>query len=481
MRKKMGRLDILKSREIENHKGETFSYLKEDGTFLDSLLGYEINSDFKKALDVIVNQRRNCFISGSGGVGKSTFLEILMKILSEKYRKRSLNKVLVAPTGIASLRVGGMTIHKAFGFPIKPLGLDDVGGSKEGKDIAKVIDLLIIDEVSMVRSDIFVAIDIFLQRAKGNYSPFGGVQIVVVGDLFQLPPVVKSSEEGKFLFDHHGTKFFFNTQSFEDGNFVPIEFNTMYRQKDQELRDKLNLLRLGNIDKETLDFFNKRVVQEIDFCEKVGEDYVYLNSTNKDKDKINNEMLNSIDTEKYTFSLHCTGDIKPNDHPFEDPLVIKIGAQVMTVVNHIDGRYVNGTIGTVKKLVAYKDDEGKDHMAIVIDVDGREVRVCKHSMQKVKYRYNKEERKIEEEILGEISQYPIVLAWARTIHKSQSATFDKLYIDFGYKAFTEGMVYTALSRCKTYDNIGLKRPIKKEECMTDPEVINFYEKFFKTG
>lgn len=513
----MSRLELLEKRKEElssarkdySNKADNsaveekpFSFLKDNGEFKDSLYGYDVNTEFKKALNVIVNERSNTLISGSGGVGKSTFLEILDNIIKEKYhkRKKKFAYLKTAPTGIAGLRIGGMTLHRAFSMPIKPLEIGDEFHSSKKRTVRN-LDLLIIDEVSMVRSDLFTVIDYNFRSIRSEMIktidgeevscgdlPFGGCQIVLVGDLYQLPPVVPSATEAQFLVESYGSKYFFNTDSFRDGNFVPIEFNIVYRQKDQEMKDKLNTLRTGLIDKDTLNYFNSCHMDELDYCKKVGEDYVYLTSTNKDKDSINQEMLSAIKQKEEVFYVVKSGN-KINvktETLFEDPLRVKVGAQVMAVVNGWGGAYYNGQIGKVVGYEVLKYYDVKlgaelENLAIMVDFyeNSGITPVFPYKLSKKKWVYSKEEKKMISEELGSVTQYPLALAWARTIHKSQSQTYEKCYVDFGKFVFSEGLVYTALSRCKSHENLGLARPIKVKECSTAEEVRDFYFNFFK--
>lgn len=460
---------------------ELKNFLNDDGTIRDEIYGYEMNDDFKKFFN-LAKQGENIFLSGSGGVGKSVAVEIVPDFLKALNKGKKFSVAKVAPTGIAALRIDGATIHSTFSLPIKPLGWD-VHVNKDVQTIIKNLDVLIIDEISMVRSDVFNALCFLLETyGKNPSAPFGGIQIILVGDIFQLPPVVQRTpkdDEYKFLLDIHGTIYFFETVSFRNGKFKPVEFKKVYRQENQEFQDRLNKLRIGDVDKETLDYFNARVIDELEFCETVGEDYVYLCSTNRAKDEINKEMMAGIPEQKKVFHPYISGDIKPSDHPFEDPLELKKSAQVMAVWNDPAKRFVNGSIGKVVDFTSFTKETGEIVDAVVVDFSGKgESTIIPLEISKKEWKYDKETKKIEGKEIGKIVHIPVVPSWARTIHKSQSASFDKVYIDFGKNVFSNGMVYTALSRCRSYEHLGLKRPIKVSECYTEEAVREFYFEFF---
>jgi len=437
---------------------------------------YEINAEFQKAFDLIENGD-NLFITGSGGVGKSVFLEILAKRL----RKEGKRAMVVAPTGISAVRVSGVTIHRGFGLPIHPLdvGYEIPEGSYKWKNYASVlanIDVLLVDEISMVRADIFSAMDTILQGMKQSALPFGGVQVVVFGDLFQLPPIVKSKPEKQFMKDHYGTIYFFNSFSYREGSFKMIEFNKMYRQKNQEFRDALNRVRLGDINQELLDYINKKVYEnQFRYADSVGDDYVYLVTNNKRKEEINLMYEDAIEEKEYEFEASISGDMKESDTLFASNLKFKVGARIMTIYNEKSPipEYVNGDLGEVHKIRENEDGT----ISIILKMDkGIHIDIERVTIEKLTYTYNEKEKKLGQNITGSLTQYPFVLAWARTIHKSQSATLDKIFIDFGNYIFAKGLIYTALSRITDYEHLGLKRPLQLHEFDVEKEIVEFYQK-----
>lgn len=447
--------------------------------FEDTILGYEINEDFKVALDAVINQKRNVFISGSGGVGKSTFLEVLDHLID----KKEVSIAKVAPTGIAAVRIGGSTIHSFFQFPIGPLhlgrGMSGLEKKEEAKEVANNVRILVIDEISMVRADIFENINFVFQNMRDPNKPFGGVQIILLGDLFQLSPIVKDKDDQEFLDIEFGGKYFFETFSYAEGNFQCIEFKKVYRQKDQKFKDHLNILRSGEVTKETLEYFNNAIIDEMDFARKTGGGYVHLVSTNKAKDAINEGFLQLIEGELKEFPAVISGKFREQDSLMEMNLRLKKGCQVMAVKNN-KGMFYNGSVGEVIDFPKIWDaEQEKERQLILVDfTDTGQQYIPLMADKNISYKYNKKKRIIEEEDLGSIQQFPLVLAFSRTIHKSQSATFDKVYLDVGSYVFANGLVYTALSRCKSYENLGLARPIKGRDCTVDEKVKDFYKENF---
>jgi len=466
-------------------------YLTEDfKTFKDKIAGYEVTAEYKKALDLIFYKRENVFISGAGGVGKSVFLEILSSILTSQkevkerieYENIIKSAMYIAPTGISALRIKGTTIHSAFKFPIHPLDIADLNISSKVQEVVSLVELIVIDEISMVRSDLFSAIDQTLKLANQNELPFGGVQMVIVGDLFQLPPIVGDKEINEFLLDRYLSKYFFETISFREGNFKPVEFTKIFRQEDIDFQDKLNEIRIGENLDESLKYFNNKVMNEIEYSDIAGYNYIYLVGTNRQKDEENQKMLALLDAKEEYFIADIEGRLKSSEIPFEVNLTLKVGCQVMVVWNHLGKHYVNGTIGEV---VAIDVENEEVIISVQEEIKGnmrkREVVINKEKVEKFEYVYDKKNKKLDKKTIGKVEQIPLVLAWARTIHKSQSATYDSCYVDFGYKVFSTGMAYTALSRVKSYEKLGLKRPLLKSECKVNQATKKFYLDFFGKG
>ncbi|MEN2983571.1 MAG: AAA family ATPase [Dictyoglomaceae bacterium] len=420
----------------------------------------ELNEQFKKALDLMENTNKNVFITGKAGTGKSTLLQ---------YFRETTNKeiVVLAPTGVSALNVKGETIHSFFGFrpnvnmqSIKKL-------SPSQRKIYENLDAIIIDEVSMVRADLLDCVDYFLRlngREKG--VPFGGIQMIFIGDLYQLPPVVTSKEE-KIFKEYYKSEYFFDSMVFKEISMEFIELEKIYRQKDERFINLLNEIRRNTVTDESLELLNSRVVKDsISF-----EDYmIYLTPYNDTAAKINMEQLKNLKGKKYEWIASIEGDIKEDYYPNDVILTIKKGAQVMMLNNDSLGRWVNGSVG---KVVDVKSNE-------IIKVqfpDGRIEEVSPYTWEILHYIYDEERKNIDTEVVGSFTQYPLKLAWAVTIHKSQGKTFDKVVIDLGKGAFAPGQVYVALSRCTSLEGIFLKRPIKKKEIFIDKRIVDFLTKF----
>ncbi len=421
----------------------------------------ELNDDFKYALDAIEKSRRNVFITGRAGTGKSTLLQLFRNTT----RKRT---VVLAPTGVAALNVKGQTIHSFFNFPGKPLHRKDIRKKKNHK-LYKNMDILIIDEISMVRADMLDNIDYFLRINRDNIvEPFGGVQIVFFGDLFQLPPIVSSDAEKALFESFYDTPYFFSAKVFEEGfSYETIELRKTYRQESRHFLRLLEAVRLNQIDYDDLEELNERYDKDF-----VPEDfYITLSPRNAVVNLINQQELAKISDLEMTYIATITGTFNPKLFPAEPALHLKLGAQVMFVKNDPKKRFVNGTIGKILRLepdnirVLISDKDGEKH----IDVEKLEWEVQKYQIDR------DDETKIETEVLGKFKQYPLKLAWGITIHKSQGKTFDRVIIDLGRGAFEHGQTYVALSRCRTLDGIVLKEKVRPRDIIVDERIIDYYE------
>lgn len=421
----------------------------------------ELNEDFKYALDLIEKSKKNAFITGRAGTGKSTLLQLFRNTTRKK-------TVVLAPTGVAALNVRGQTIHSFFNFPGKPLHRKDIRRVKNHK-LYKNIEVLIIDEISMVRADLLDSIDYFLRINRDNIiDPFGGVQVIFFGDLFQLPPIVSSDAE-KMLFDSfYTTPYFFSAKVYEtDFEAETIELRKAYRQESRNFLRLLEAVRLNQIDFEDLDDLNERFDPDFE-----SEDfYITLSPRNAVVDQINQAALMRIPDPELSYLATITGNFNPKNYPTDPVLQLKKGAQVMFVKNDPKKRFVNGTIGKIIKL------EPDNIRVLISDKDGnRQIDVEKLEWEIQKYKLDKDdETKIESEVLGTFRQYPLKLAWGITIHKSQGKTFDKIIIDLGRGAFEHGQTYVALSRCRTLEGIVLKQKIRPRDIMVDDRIVEYYE------
>jgi len=424
----------------------------------------ELNGDFKYALDVLEKTNKSIFITGRAGTGKSTLLRL--------FRRTSRKKtVVLAPTGIAALNVKGQTIHSFCGFPPRFLTSRDIKISKRYKKLIKNIEVMVIDEVSMVRADILDAIDIFLQKNRGSIAPFGGVQMVFIGDLFQLPPVIATDLEKRFFEFQYDSAYFFSAKVFErDFEMEMLELRKVYRQEARFFLRLLEAIRLNQADYEDLEDLNVRYDPNFDST----DFYITLSPRNYLVDKINTQKLSEILALEYTFHAKIDGDFKPSQYPTEQILRLKEGSQVMFIRNdHESGDYVNGTIG---KVVSIDVDEIK--VLIEEGNESKTIEVHKIEWEILKYKQGNDPKEITSEVMGTFTQYPLKLAWAVTIHKSQGKTFDKVIIDMGKGAFEHGQTYVALSRCRTLEGIVLKQKIKPQDVMVDERVVEYYEQHF---
>jgi len=420
--------------------------------------------------DLIEYTSRSVFLTGKAGTGKTTFLNEFVKKTKKKH-------IVVAPTGIAAINAGGVTIHSMFGLPLRTFlpTTDRIDSSlanniidlqqhfKYRKDKLKLlreVEVLIIDEVSMLRADVLDMMDFSLRFIRRNNQRFGGVQMLFIGDLYQLPPVVRDEHVLKMFYN---SPFFFDSLAIKDIPLLTIELTKVYRQTDQEFLEILNAIRDGDV--ANIDFNNLNERYDPDF-EAGEEPYVYLCSHNKMADDINQEKLKDIKVSPKSYEAKLFGEFKENQYPNEQFLELKVGAQVMFIRNDISGekKYFNGKLGEISSL-----DENE--IKVILDGSEREITVKREVWEQKKYSLDTD-KNIKEEVLGSFEQFPIKLAWAVTIHKSQGLTFDKVIIDAG-KSFTAGQVYVALSRCRTLEGIVLKSKITPEVIFKDNRILKF--------
>ena len=425
------------------------------------LQALQLSGDFKAALDLLEKTKTHLFITGRAGTGKSTLLQLFRNTTRKK-------TVVLAPTGIAALNVQGMTIHSFFRFPAKPISRSEVKKVRNKKLYQKV-EVIIIDEISMVRADMLDNIDAFM-RLNGNHPglPFGGVQMVFFGDLFQLPPVVSSDAERQLFQTFYDSPYFFSAKIFEHNfQMEMLELNQTYRQNSRHFIRLLDAVRLNHADYDDLEDLNERYLPDFE-----SEDFfITLSPRNATVDAINNRELKKLDTEERSYMAKVYGMFDQRRFPTEPLLKLKIGAQVMFVKNDPERKFVNGTIGIVTKLEPH-------HIEVIIENEmgiQKTIEVEQLDWEILKYKVN-EKNEIETDVVGSFSQYPLRLAWAVTIHKSQGKTFDKVIIDMGKGAFESGQTYVALSRCRTLNGIVLKKKITPRDVLTDDRIVEFYER-----
>lgn len=422
--------------------------------------------------DLAEYTNRSIFLTGKAGTGKTTFLNNFTRKTRKKF-------IVVAPTGIAAINAGGVTIHSMFGLPLRPFlpTADRIDGNlgnniadlhqhfKYRKDKLKLlreVEIIIIDEVSMLRADVLDMMDFALRHIRRNQQKFGGVQMLFIGDLYQLPPVVRDEN---ILSQYYASPFFFDSLALKELSLITVELTTVYRQKDEHFLDILNAVRDGRRDEIDFELLNSRYKPDF---EPQDEPYVYLTSHNRMADEINRRELERLPGDSFFYKAKVTGDFKDTQFPNEESLELRVGAQIMFIRNDAssDKRYFNGKLAQVVHLTY-------DEITVQIDGSDEDYKLKRETWEQKKYSLDSD-KNIQEEVLGSFEQFPIRLAWAVTIHKSQGLTFDRLIIDAG-KSFASGQVYVALSRCRTLEGIVLKSKITPEIIHSDHRVEQFQE------
>ena len=432
------------------------------------------NKEFQDALQLITHTRQSVFLTGKAGTGKSTFLKYICNHTKKKY-------VVLAPTGIAAINAGGVTLHSFFKLPFRPMLPDDPDLSlshgrifeffkypKEKRKIIAEVDLIIIDEISMVRADIIDCVDRILRVYSGNMRlPFGGKQLLFVGDVFQLEPVVPSDQK-EILSLFYASPFFFSARVFKDINLVPIELQKVYRQTDSVFINILDRIRNNAARKQELDTLNGRYFPSF---EPQNEDMYITLATRRDQvDFINEKKLAELPGEEYVSVGKIEGDFPESSLPTQLNLSIKEQAQVIFIDNDYERRWVNGTIGMVSGI----DENGNVYVLLE---SGVEHLVEPTSWRNYKYKYNEKAKRIEEEIVGTFEQLPIRLAWAITVHKSQGLTFSRVVVDLTGGVFAGGQTYVALSRCTSLEGLVLKSNISSRDIFIRKEIVEFSQIF----
>lgn len=419
------------------------------------------NPEVDLAWECLTTTGVNVFLTGRAGTGKTTFLNRL-----REYSPKRM--VVVAPTGVAAINAGGVTIHSMFQLPFGPF----VPGSKIKRDfkmrkekerIIRTLDLLVIDEISMVRADLLDAVDTYLKHIRRNQQPFGGVQLLMIGDLQQLSPVV-TEQDREIVAANYSSPYFFASKALAQTQYVTIELQRVYRQSDAHFLALLNSVRVGNLNEQIIGELNKRYLPEDRIMDDTG--YIRLTTHNNSADSINEKKLAQLKGFAVSYSCKVSGSFPEISYPADKTLVLKENAQVMFLKNDPTGqhRYYNGKIGRVQSL-------SEDVVSVQLE-NGDIIDVAPETWQNTKYIIDKETNEISEQVEGEFSQIPLRLAWAITIHKSQGLTFDKAIID-AHSSFAHGQVYVALSRCRTLEGLILSSPLNSRSVMTDANVSQF--------
>ncbi|MBQ9311816.1 MAG: AAA family ATPase [Bacteroidales bacterium] len=428
------------------------------------------NKELDLAFQFLQTTNRNIFLTGKAGTGKTTFL----KSLSERLKKRF---VVLAPTGVAALQAGGMTIHSFFQLPFHPYFpgavLETRKFAKHKIDLIRSLDLIIIDEISMVRCDILDEIDVILRKFRRNArnKPFGGVQLLLIGDLNQLPPIATDFEEN-ILLQYYNNIYFFSSKALLESNYITITLQNIYRQKESDFINILNDIRTKNLSSTSIERLNECYKPNI--LDDIPKNYIVLCSHNSQVDEINKNKLSELKGKEKTYKAEIEGSFTENSFPNVEYLRLKVGAQVMFLKNDYSGkeniekpRYYNGKIGVITVL----DD---DFLKVKCPDNEEEIVVFKYTWQNYEYSMDKQTKSIKVEVKGYFSQFPVKLAWAITIHKSQGLTFDKAIINSN-KAFSHGQVYVALSRCRSLDGLLLSEPFNSSSVKFDDRIKLFNE------
>lgn len=397
------------------------------------------------------------FLTGPAGSGKSSLVNYLK---NEVFK----NVVCAAPTGVAALNVGGQTLHSLFRIPLGPVipgdsRLFDIRFRKSQLAIFRKCDLLVIDEISMVRADILDAVNVVLQNVMRNSEPFGGKRVLMVGDVFQLEPVTSSAEVG-LLSQYYPSPFFFRSMVIEESGLEILELNKIYRQSDRRFISLLNQVKMGEADEYVLEKLNERVTPKT-----FPEHGIILCARRADAEQINSDCMKALQSSARIYNGKLKGDFATSILPCDLSMELKPGARVMFVRNHAERKYVNGTLGVIENL----SDE-----TVKVRLDNDELlEVERETWENVQYDFDEKENKILEKKIGSFEQLPLKPAWAVTIHKSQGLTFDRVHVDLGKGSFAGGQLYVALSRCTTIEGLTLERPLRPADFKVNREIIEF--------
>ncbi len=427
------------------------------------------NPEFQNVWNLIQHTHQSVFLTGKAGTGKSTFLKYICANTRKKY-------VVLAPTGIAAVNVGGQTLHSFFKIPFRPLLADDpdfaprqirktLRYTKEKVKLIQQLDLIIIDEISMVRADIIDFVDKVLRNYSGNMrEPFGGKQLLFVGDIFQLEPVV-TRDMRQILQRDYNQFFFFNARVFNDLGLVPIELRKIYRQSDSDFVQLLDRVRVSHATKADIMCLNMRYNPNYS-----DEGFSITLATRRDTvNSINDDHMAALKTPEFVYEGEIEGNFPENDLPTSLQLTLKVGAQVIFIRNDKEGRWVNGTIGQVHELT--------ERMIQIVLEDGVIHEIEPEVWENIQYSYDEKKKAVVENVLGSFKQFPVKPAWALTVHKSQGLTFNNVVIDFAGGAFTSGQTYVALSRCTSLEGITLLKPLTERDIIVNTAVVDFSRRF----
>lgn len=456
--KKEARFDHIKAIAEKMTKKGTLNANPLKAASLELPADFELSDEFKQCFHELENTRRNLYITGEAGTGKTTLLKYFRKNTKK-------NVVVLAPTGIAAINCYGQTIHSFFRFPGKMIQKENIRRIFNAEKIFSTLDMLIIDEASMMRADLFDAVDqaLRLNMHEPN-TPFGGVQMVLFGDLYQLPPIVDRAS--KAIYDQlYETPYFFSSKAFREAGFRQLELEKIYRQTDSKFTAILNKIRSKTLGVKDLKVLNDSTVLKAG-QKAEGEDCITLTPTNSAASAINDTRLRMLKTEMFDFPAEIHGEFDDSSYPTDFCLRLKVGAQVLMIQNDPGKRWVNGSVGEITKL-------GENKIEVKIDHEIHEVDRAR--WKKIKYKHDEALDKITEEEIGGFEQYPIKLAWAITIHKSQGLTFDSVIVDFDSGTFAHGQAYVALSRCRSLEGLTLRRPLNLSDIIFDPRVAKYHE------
>ncbi len=434
-------------------------------------LEIEKNEMFELAYRFVTETGENIFLTGKAGTGKTTFLRYLKNNCTK-------NLIVAAPTGVAAINAGGVTLHSLFQLPFHPFLpthsnkedlLSKMKYNKQRLALLRKMEVLVIDEISMVRCDTMDAIDTLLKSVRRNYSqPFGGVQLLCIGDLHQLPPVAQN-HEWNILQEYYASPFFFDSLAVKEQQPVLIELNKIYRQKEESFVNLLNQVRINKMTDDDFEMLNDRYIAA--FRPAYNEKYITLTSHNNQANIINNSEIQKLSTPSFTYEAEIKDEFPESMYPADASLMLKKDAQVMFIKNDVEKRYFNGKIGVVSEINADK---------ILVDCDGIIINVGKDTWDNNRYRLSRTDGKLEQEVIGTFTQYPLRLAWAITIHKSQGLTFDKVMIDAA-SAFSSGQVYVALSRCTSLGGIVLLNKIPQHAIKDNELVVKGQQNLLRKG
>ena len=417
---------------------------------------FVLSEEFESIVEQLENTKDHFYITGKAGSGKSTLLAYFRSVTQK-------NTAVLAPTGVAAIRVKGQTIHSFFGFPPKVIQTRHIKKVRQ-IELLQNLETLIIDEISMVRADVFDAIDYSLRvHRKKLTQPFGGVQVIVFGDLFQLPPVVNMDESSLLERIYPNGQFFFHSNIFQDAQFKTLELQSIYRQTDDHFIYLLNAVRDGSITNSQIDNLNDSLVDSFE----MDEGKIILTTTNARASGINQNYLKQLSSEEFSYRAQATGQFYKELFPTDEVLKLKKGAQVIMIKNDPEKRWVNGSIGTIHDIAEKK---------IKVKINHKIYEVKKEKWDRIQYSYDDDQQEVLENVTGSFKQYPMRLAWAITIHKSQGQTFEKVIIDMSQGSFAPGQLYVALSRCISLKGIELLRPLKKSDVIVNKQLIGFQDR-----